>query len=77
MTLGGDLADSAIVQRRNTAVKRHRINGKDGKRKIAVWYTLPVLPTGLTPEGMYVLNDGRAKGVELAVLTSLTTGLRQ
>ena len=36
--------------------------GKD----IAIWYTLPILPTGLTP-GMNVPSDAKAKGVDWRV----------
>lgn len=69
---GGYLADSAIVQRRNTAVKAAQDQWKKDGKKIAVWYTLPVLPTGLTAEGMYVLNDAKAKGIELAGINIMT-----
>ncbi|MEM9658559.1 MAG: Calx-beta domain-containing protein, partial [Planctomycetota bacterium] len=31
-----------------------------------VWYTLPVLPTGLTPDGEYVLQSALAAGVDIA-----------
>lgn len=33
---------------------------------MGIWYTLPILPTGLTDDGLYVLNDAKAKGVNLA-----------
>ncbi len=48
---GTGLPDQASIERRNLAVKKCGINGSQKARDIAIWYTLPILPTGLTPEG--------------------------
>lgn len=60
------VADHDSINRRNEAVKAVQDSWKEEGRKVGIWYTLPVLPTGLTAEGIYVLEDAKAKGVELA-----------
>ena len=66
------VADHESIQRRNQAVKAVQEQWKKEGRDIAVWYTLPILPTGLTQEGIYVLQDAKAKGVELAGVNVMT-----
>lgn len=60
------VADHDSINRRNEAVKAVQDTWKSEGRKVGIWYTLPILPTGLTAEGLYVLEDAKAKGVELA-----------
>lgn len=64
--------DQASIERRNLAVKKVQDKWKSEGKDIAIWYTLPILPTGLTPEGMNVLSDAKAKGVELAGVNVMT-----
>lgn len=60
------VADRPSINRRNEAVKAVQDTWKSEGRSVGIWYTLPILPTGLTSEGLYVLEDAKAKGVELA-----------
>lgn len=60
------VADHDSINRRNEAVKAVQDQWKSEGRSVGIWYTLPVLPTGLTSDGLYVLNDAKAKGVNLA-----------
>lgn len=60
------VADHESINRRNEAVKAVQDTWKAEGRSVGIWYTLPILPTGLTAEGLYVLEDAKAKGVELA-----------
>lgn len=60
------VADHASINRRNEAVKAAQEQWKAEGRNVGIWYTLPILPTGLTDDGLYVLNDAKAKGVNLA-----------
>lgn len=60
------VADHDSINRRNEAVKAVQAQWKAEGRSVGIWYTLPILPTGLTAEGLYVLEDAKAKGVELA-----------
>lgn len=53
-------------------MKKVQDKWKSEGKDIAIWYTLPILPTGLTPEGMNVLSDAKAKGVELAGVNVMT-----
>lgn len=66
------VADQASIERRNLAVKKVQDKWKSEGKDIAIWYILPILPTGLTPEGMNVLSDAKAKGVELAGVNVMT-----
>lgn len=60
------VADHDSINRRNEAVKAAQDQWKAEGRSVGIWYTLPILPTGLTDDGLYVLNDAKAKGVNLA-----------
>ncbi|HHG0682872.1 TPA: glycosyl hydrolase family 18 protein [Enterobacter cloacae] len=60
------VADHDSINRRNEAVKAVQDQWKADGRSVGIWYTLPILPTGLTADGLYVLNDAKAKGVNLA-----------
>jgi bifunctional chitinase/lysozyme len=66
------VADKASIERRNIAVKKVQDKWKSEGKDVGIWYTLPILPTGLTPDGMMVLQDAKAKGVELAGVNVMT-----
>lgn len=66
------VADHDSINRRNLAVKAVQDQWKTEGRDIGIWYTLPILPTGLTGEGLYVLNDAKEKGVKLAGVNVMT-----
>lgn len=69
---GNWVADHDSIQRRNRAVKAVQDQWKKEGRSVKIWYTLPILPTGLTAEGIYVLEDAHSKGVELAGVNVMT-----
>lgn len=61
---GTFVADQDSINRRSDALL---LLQKDPKYKdVKVWYTLPVLPTGLDHNGVKVLQDAINKGVELS-----------
>ncbi|MDV5141930.1 glycosyl hydrolase family 18 protein [Chimaeribacter arupi] len=66
------VADHESIQRRNRAVKAVQAKWQEEGRKVGIWYTLPILPTGLTAEGLYVLEDARDAGVDLAGVNVMT-----
>lgn len=53
--------DQASIQRRNQAARILQNNNPGLK----ITYCLPVMPTGLTAAGIYVINDAKAKGVNI------------
>lgn len=58
------VADQASINRRSDALL---LLQQDPKYKdVEIWYTLPVLPTGLDHNGIRVLQDAVNKGVNLA-----------
>lgn len=69
---GNWVADHESIQRRNSALKMVQERWKQEGRKVGLVFTLPILPTGLTPEGIYVLEDAKAKGVELTGVNVMT-----
>ncbi|WP_313081108.1 PKD domain-containing protein [Atlantibacter sp.] len=69
---GNWVADHESIQRRNEALKIVQERWKKEGRKVGLLFTLPILPTGLTPEGIYVLEDAKAKGVELTGINVMT-----
>ncbi|REK17386.1 MAG: hypothetical protein DWQ37_06235 [Planctomycetota bacterium] len=64
---GAAVAHRASIDRRNDAIVILQQNAAAAGRTLEVSYTLPVLPTGLTPDGVYVLQSAFDRGVELAV----------
>lgn len=63
---GGAVADRASVDRRNQAIAALQRAATAAGRPLEVSYTLPVLPTGLTPDGVYVLQSAKNFGVVLS-----------
>jgi hypothetical protein len=65
---GAPIADSAAVDRRNTALAAlQRANPG-----LTVSYTLPVLPTGLTQDGINLLVNAKSHGVNVSVVNIMT-----
>ncbi|WP_370192055.1 chitinase [Streptacidiphilus sp. MAP5-52] len=58
---GGAIADTATIDRRNQALAILERNNPSLK----ISYTLPVLPTGLTQDGVNLLTDAKTDGVTL------------
>ncbi len=62
---GGVLGDHASTDRRSTAIAQLQASATAQGRTLKVWFTLPVLPTGLTVDGVYVLTSALAHGVQI------------
>jgi chitinase len=61
---GGAVTDQASITRRNQAL----VGLKSANPGLIISYTLPVLPTGLIPSGVNVLNSVKADGLSLDVV---------
>ncbi len=69
---GAWLADDASVRRRNAAIMQLQTELAAEGRTVDVWFTLPVLPTGITPDGEALLADALAQGVAIAGVNVMT-----
>jgi chitinase len=65
---GGIIADKASINSRNIALKILKQNNP----KLRISYTLPVLPTGLTNDGYYVLTSAVQNGATIDVINLMT-----
>jgi len=61
---GAAEGDTTSIQRRNQAIALLQV----AHPNLQVSYTLPVLPTGLTQDGINVISDAIARGVNLATV---------
>jgi hypothetical protein len=61
---GWAVADAASVDRRNKAVRGLQVANPN----LRVAYCLPVMPTGLTQDGINVLTNAKANGVRIDVV---------
>ncbi len=62
---GAAVADKASVDRRNQAIAGLQQAAAAAGRELFVSYTLPVLPTGLTADGLYVIESAIRNGVNV------------
>jgi hypothetical protein len=62
---GAASADHASIDRRNQAIAGLQRDAALAGRVLDVSYTLPVLPAGLTPDGLYVLQSALRYGVNI------------
>ena len=65
---GGAIAQRASVDRRNLAIAGLQLAAAAAGRTLEVSYTLPVLPTGVTADGVYLLQSAVQRGVNLDVV---------
>lgn len=65
---GGAIAHRASVDRRNVAIAGLQQAAAAAGRELVVSYTLPVLPTGVTGDGIYLLQSAVQRGVNLGVV---------
>lgn len=65
---GDEIRDPASIARRSQAIAALQA-ANDG---LVISFTLPVLPTGLTAEGLAVLESALAHGVEISVVNIMT-----
>ena len=63
---GGALAQRASVDRRSQAIAALQQAATAAGRPLEVSFTLPVLPTGLTPDGIYLLQSALQHGVRIS-----------
>jgi len=63
---GASVADKASIDRRSQAIAALQKDAAAAKKKLTVWFTLPVLPSGLTPHGLYVVQSAVRHGVDVA-----------
>jgi hypothetical protein len=69
---GAAVADPASIDRRSQAVAALQKNAAAQGKDLQVWFTLPVLPTGLTGDGLYVLQSAQKYGVHVAGVNLMT-----
>lgn len=62
---GGGLADRAANDRRNQAIAILQREAAVAGRELHVRYTLPVLPTGLTADGVTLLRSAQSAGARV------------
>ncbi|MBM4070138.1 MAG: hypothetical protein FJ271_14475 [Planctomycetes bacterium] len=63
---GAAQADRVSVDRRSQALAALQRDAAAAGRPLSIWLTLPVLPTGLTADGLYVVQSALHHGVSLA-----------
>lgn len=69
---GSWVADADSIALRSEAIVALQAWAAGEGRDLHVWYTLPVLPSGLTPEGVDVLQSAADAGVELDGVNVMT-----
>lgn len=62
---GAGISNHAAIDRRNSVVAQIQSERAAAGKGLEVWFTLPVLPTGLTADGLYVVNSALKAGVGL------------
>ncbi|SHI71704.1 chitinase [Clostridium cavendishii DSM 21758] len=69
----GDAVSNREATARNTdALVKLQQEYKAVGKKLNVWFTLPVLPTGLTDDGVFVVQDAVKKGLEFEGVNVMT-----
>ena len=63
---GAWVADHSSIDRRSAAIALLQQTARAAGRPLAVWLTLPVLPSGLTADGLHVVDSALANGVDIA-----------
>ncbi|GDX82078.1 hypothetical protein LBMAG42_38890 [Deltaproteobacteria bacterium] len=69
---GSWVSDVDSVRRRSEAIVALQAWAASAGRPLHVWYTLPVLPTGLTADGLAVVQDAVEAGVILDGVNVMT-----
>jgi hypothetical protein len=65
---GAAEADHASIDRRSQAIATLQANAAAQGKTLQVSFTLPVLPTGLTADGLYVLQSALKYGVKITTV---------
>ena len=63
---GAASAEHASIDRRSQALAALEQNATAAGKNLQIWFTLPVLPTGLTADGLYVVQSALKYGVQIA-----------
>ena len=63
---GAAAANHAAIDRRSQALAALEQNAAANGTNLQVWFTLPVLPSGLTADGLYVVQSALKYGVQIA-----------
>ncbi|MBS0262864.1 MAG: cellulose binding domain-containing protein [Planctomycetes bacterium] len=69
---GAAVADRASVDRRSQALATLQKNAAALGQTLQIWLTLPVIPSGLTADGLYVVQSALKYGVQLAGVNVMT-----
>ncbi len=69
---GAAVADHASIDRRSQAIAALQHNAAAAGHNLEIWFTLPVLPSGLTADGMYVLQSALKYGVQISGVNIMT-----
>jgi chitinase len=69
---GAAVADRASIDRRSQAIAALQQTAAAAGHPLSVWFTLPVLPTGLTSDGLYVIQSALKYGVNIAGVNIMT-----
>jgi chitinase len=69
---GGEIHEGDSVARRSEAIAALQAQAAEEGRALHVTFTLPVLPTGLTEEGIAVLQSAIDYGVEIDLVNIMT-----
>lgn len=69
---GAWVNDTVSLKRNSKALKMLQDELKAENYNLEVWFTLPVLPTGLTQDGINVINLALDAGVEIAGINVMT-----
>jgi hypothetical protein len=66
------LTNTAGIERRNEAVAETERWAREHGKQIQFSYTIPTNPTGLTANGLAVLQNAKAEGAQFAVVNGMT-----
>ena len=69
---GAAEADAASIDRRSQAIAAAQRDATAAGRTLAVSFTLPVLPTGLTSDGLAVIQSALNRGVQISGVNVMT-----
>jgi len=69
---GTVLGNTTSIDRRNKAIAGLQAAAASAGKTLVVQYTLPVLPTGLTTQGLNLLKNALTNGVDIGIVNVMT-----
>ncbi len=69
---GHEITETESVERRSQAIAALQANAAEAGKPLRVMFTLPVMPTGLTEDGLSLLQSAIDNGVDIAVVNIMT-----